>query len=244
VDTDTGTGTGADADADRGRMRPMVPRALRRLWLRATLGGGSVAFGPARPQVALTFDDGPDARWTPAILDILAERGVRATFFVLGMHVERAPELARAVAAGHEIGCHSHAHERDGVASMSAFRADVARFRAVVGREVGVDPRFYRFPWGDRGRIEPWDVLALERMTCVHWSASGGDDALDADAIVARVRRRLEPGAILLLHDGVAPGSVRRGSRDETVRALPGVLDAIAASGLRPVTVGELLAAR
>ena len=206
--------------------------------------GGAVALGPREPRVALTFDDGPDATWTPPILDILAAREVRATFFLLGVHIEREPELARRVAAAHEIGCHSYGHVRSGVTSLEAFRADVARFRAVAEKELGASARFYRFPWGDRGLVRPADVLALEGMRCVHWSASGGDDTLDADSIVARIERLLDKGSIVLLHDGVAPGSVRRQSRGETVRALPRVLDVIAARGLTPVTVGELLSTR
>jgi peptidoglycan/xylan/chitin deacetylase (PgdA/CDA1 family) len=220
---------------------------LWRLWLSAkqkTVLGGAIAMGPARRQVALTFDDGPDPTWTPPILDILAAHRVRATFFLLGAHLERAPDLARQIAATHEIGCHSYAHARASVASLADFRADVARFRGVADRELGVEARFYRFPWGDRGRVQPADVLALERMRCVHWSASGGDDTLDADRIVARITRRLHGGAIVLLHDGVAPGSVRRQTRDETVRALPGVLAAIRARGLEAVTLSELLCAR
>jgi peptidoglycan/xylan/chitin deacetylase (PgdA/CDA1 family) len=203
--------------------------------------GGAIQIGPDKPAVALTFDDGPSAEHTPLILDQLAARGARATFFVLGVHVEAHPTIAQRIAKEQELACHSHAHTRDIVKSPSAFRADVARFREVVSRETGVVPRYYRFPWGDRGTIAPRDVLALEEMTCVHWSASSGDDELDGDAIVARIERNLEPGAILLLHDGVAPHSVRPRPRDRTVAALPRILDAIAARGLRAVTVSELL---
>jgi len=218
---------------------------LGRRWALAlkarALLGGAVAIGPPEARVALTFDDGPDPAHSPAILDILAARKVRATFFLLGAHVESAPDLARRVGAEHEIGCHSYAHARESVRSLGAFREDVARFRRVVQKELGLTPRFYRFPWGDRGVIAPADVLALEGMRCVHWSGSGGDDTLDADGIVARIERHLVPGAILLLHDGVGPHSVRKRSRAETVKALPRVLDRIAARGLEVVTVGELL---
>src|SRR5262245_20433404 len=126
-------------------MRAVSGLALeaRRAWLSAkekTLLGGAVVMGPRRPELALTFEDGPDASWTPAILDILAARRVKATFFLLGIHVEREPELARRVAGAHEIGCHSYGHVRSGVTSLEAFRADVARFRAVAERELGTSP--------------------------------------------------------------------------------------------------------
>lgn len=196
--------------------------------------------GPPRPEIAITFDDGPSRDYTPPILDILSARGTRATFFALGMHVEREPEIARRVAAEHEVGCHSYAHARETVGSLSAFRADVARCKEVMERELGVLPRHYRFPWGDRGKIEPKDVLTLEGMTCVHWSGSG-EERFDADRIARSLDPFLEPGAILLLHDGLAPGSLYPRPRDPTIAALPRVLDAIEARGLKPVTLTELL---
>lgn len=203
--------------------------------------GGLVRIGPARPEVALTFDDGPDPRYTPAILDVLKARGARATFFLLGRHVEAFPSLARRVAAEHEVGCHSFDHARGLTRSLSTFRDDAARCRVAFERELGLVPRLYRFPWGDAGAVEPSDVLALEGMRCIGWTGSSGDDTLEPRGIVARIARYVAPGSILLLHDGVAPGSVRRSTRDATVTALPAILDLVAARGLRAVSVGELL---
>lgn len=198
--------------------------------------------GPLRPEVALTFDDGPDPEHTPAILDLLAARRARATFFLLGSAVERFPDLARRAFAEQEIGCHSYAHDRSAVNDFPAFRADTERALDLFDRTFGARPRHYRFPWGNPGRITPRDVERLFGMTCVHWSGGGYDDRSDAPAIVGHIEDALEPGAILLLHDGCAPGSVYPGSREPTVRALPGVLDAIEARGLRTVTLAELLA--
>lgn len=228
----------------RPASRLTVSQALRRAALAIkgrVLHRGAVVMGPPRPEVALTFDDGPSRDHTPAILDALRSRGARATFFVLGLHVEREPDIARRVAAEHEIGCHSYAHARDTVQSLDRFRDDIARCKQVLERELGVCPRYYRFPWGDPGRVPPRDVEALFGMTCVHWSGGGGEEHGDPDAIVRIAARALEPGAILLLHDGLAPGSVYPRPRDATVAALPRLLDAIAARGLRAVTVGELL---
>jgi peptidoglycan/xylan/chitin deacetylase (PgdA/CDA1 family) len=201
---------------------------------------GAISYGPRKRAVALTFDDGPSPDYTPRVLEILRAHDARATFFVLGARVEEHSEIARAVAMSHEIGCHSFAHDREIARSLEAFRADVARCRVALA-PFAEAPRFYRFPWGEPGRVAPRDVLDLEGMRCVHWSASSGDDTLDADAIVRRLESRLEPGAILLLHDGVAPGSVRRLSREATIRALPRVLAMIAVRGLRACSVGDLL---
>jgi peptidoglycan/xylan/chitin deacetylase (PgdA/CDA1 family) len=223
----------------------IVMRAVRRA-ARAAKGrlllGGAIMNGPPRPMVALTFDDGPSRAHTPAILDILRGRGARATFFLLGIHVEKEPEIARRVAAEHEVGCHSYAHAREIVRSLDAFRDDVAKCKEVLQRELGVAPRHYRFPWGDPGRIAPRDVQALFGMTCVHWSGGGHEERCDAEAIARNIDRAIEPGAILLLHDGLAPGSVYPRPRDATVAALPRVLDMIAARGLTAVTLAELLA--
>ncbi|MDI1447440.1 polysaccharide deacetylase family protein [Polyangium sp. 6x1] len=222
--------------------RPL--RAFRRGFrsVRAVFSG-LVMHGPARPEVALTFDDGPDPENTPAILDVLASRGARATFFLLGTAVERWPDLARRVHAEQEIGCHSYAHDRSAVNDLEAFRVDTEKALDLFDREVRARPRHYRFPWGNAGRIRPRDVERLFGMVCVHWSGGGFDERSDAPAIVRNIEDALEPGAILLLHDGCAPGSVYVGSREPTVRALPRILDALDARGLRAVTVGELLSA-
>ncbi|MDI1447450.1 polysaccharide deacetylase family protein [Polyangium sp. 6x1] len=223
-------------------LRPFL--ALRRAVraVRGRMRGGLVMHGPPEPAVALTFDDGPDPAHTPAILDLLAARGARATFFLLGSAVERWPELARRVAAEQEIGCHSYAHARATVTSLDAFREDTERALDLFERTLGARPRHYRFPWGHPGRVAPRDVERLYGMTCVHWSGAF-DVASDAPTIVRRTEASLEPGAILLFHDGCAPGSVYPASREPTVRALPRILDAIEAQGLRAVTVGELLSA-
>lgn len=218
--------------------------ALGRRAARAWRGwrlGGVVMSGPAVPKVALTFDDGPSAEHTAHILDILAARGARATFFVLGANVEREPELARRIAEEHELGLHSFDHARSVVRDLATFRADVARCREAIARVAGVQPRFYRFPWGEQGRMRPRDVLALEGLVCVRWSASGHERE-SPERIARSIERRLEPGAILLLHDGLAPGSIYPRPRDATVAALPRILDAIEQRGLDAVTLSELLA--
>jgi len=228
-------------------LAPALPAPVRaaRWWLLAAqsrlVRGGVVVHGdPRRREIALTFDDGPSEEHTPAVLALLGERQVPATFFMLGRHVEAHPGIARAVAAGHEIGFHSQDHARGSVASFAAFREDLLRCRAVIDRELGVAPRLYRFPWGTPGALTAREVLAREGLTCVHWSGSV-TESLDAPALAQRLGRHLTPGAILLLHDGLAPNSVNLRPRTQMVLALPSILDEIAARGLRPVTVSTLL---
>jgi peptidoglycan/xylan/chitin deacetylase (PgdA/CDA1 family) len=209
---------------------------------RAATGGreGVITHGPRRDAVALTFDDGPCPIHTQRVLEILKAYGARATFFVLAARVAANEDLARRVAAEHEIGCHSFDHAPDVTATLQRFRADLARCRPPLAR-IGVTPSFYRFPWGRPGRVAPRDVATLEAMRCVHWSASSGDDTLDASGIVRRLSTRVGPGAVVLFHDGVAPGSVRRNNRAATIDALPRVLEMLDRRGLRACAVGDLL---
>lgn len=201
--------------------------------------GGVPMHGPLGPRIALTFDDGPSPAWTRDILSILRAQKARATFFLLGKHVDENPEIALEIAAEHEIGCHSYGHERSLVDHEATFLADLERCRATWSRVLQQSPALYRFPWGRRGVVTP-AIAAREGLRCVHWSASG-KEFLDAQTIVRLLRWGLLPGAIVLLHDGLAPHSKRNVPRTATVEALPHILDFIASEGLETVTVSELL---
>jgi peptidoglycan/xylan/chitin deacetylase (PgdA/CDA1 family) len=196
--------------------------------------------------VALTFDDGPDPRWTPGVLAALAEAGARATFFCVGAAAERHPGLVRAAAAaGHQIGSHLWSHRRDTVTSDERFRDELARSLALLGTLAGRPVQHLRFPYGFAGP----QSAAAHGLRAVHWTVSGHDSRLaDPAAIAARVSAALRPGAIVLLHDAVADEADIAppflATRDATVAAVPGILAAARARGLSPVTVEEMLASR
>ncbi|MGZ4963898.1 MAG: polysaccharide deacetylase family protein [Limisphaerales bacterium] len=171
-------------------------------------------FGPfvcrgtnSRRWVALTFDDGPDARSTPALLEVLRESGVKATFFCIGHRVAEHPELAaRIVCEGHLLENHSYAHSKlTNIFTVTRLRADLERTQAVIKQATGIAPRWLRPPIGlSNPRV--FHVARLLKLTMVGWSAGGLDTKLTKpERIVARVTRRLEPGAIILLHDGNIP---------------------------------------
>jgi peptidoglycan/xylan/chitin deacetylase (PgdA/CDA1 family) len=186
--------------------------------------------------VALTFDDGPHPRWTPRILEILARRGVRATFFVVGRKVDDHPEVLRAIVeAGHGVGLHSYAHDRlFAMRTERRVRDDLERGMAVLERVLGRAPTLFRPPIGHTNPRIARVVDALG-LVVVGWTLGGRDGLASArpDDVVARVRRDLRDGAIVLLHD--AP---ERGDREPAaVRALPAILDAMAAGGLEAVPV-------
>jgi peptidoglycan/xylan/chitin deacetylase (PgdA/CDA1 family) len=191
--------------------------------------------------VALTFDDGPDPRFTPFILDALSAARARATFFFSGEAIERHPELARRAAVEHEIGTHLYSHDRSTSRSIDRFRAELDRAVEVHRRVLGKAPAALRFPFGDPGSIRRRHLRALG-VTAYHWTFSSEDaSASTGEEIVGHVTPRLHSGAIVLLHDGRGPNSTKgTGSRQPTVDAVPLVLRAIERRGLRPVTLDEM----
>jgi peptidoglycan/xylan/chitin deacetylase (PgdA/CDA1 family) len=191
-------------------------------------------------RVALTFDDGPDPAATPQVLDMLAARGMRATFFCVGSKVERHPELARrAHAEGHRIENHSHSHSsRFAFFGPRAMRREIDRAQEAIAGIVGRRPRFFRPPAGIRN---PWldPVLARLRLRLVTWTRRGFDTvSRDGTKVASRLVRQLRPGDILLLHDR---GLYDASGRPVVVAALPAVLDALAGRRLRSVPLDDAL---
>lgn len=205
--------------------------------------GGAVCRGPATgARIALTFDDGPDPRWTPTILDILETNGASATFFFLGAAVQRCPQLARRAADRHEIGTHLYTHSREIMRDRLTFEADLSQALGIHRQVLGIQPTLLRFPFGYAGRARSGD-LRLRGITPCHWTFSSLDSRTDiAQDVVRRVCTRLAPGAIVLLHDGRGENSTYGpGHRQATVEALPRILAFVRQRGLEAVTVSQLL---
>jgi peptidoglycan/xylan/chitin deacetylase (PgdA/CDA1 family) len=207
--------------------------------LRLRVFADAVVRGPRGAQgVALTFDDGPHPRWTRRVLEVLAERDAKATFFLIGRKAERYPEIVRAIAeAGHSVGLHSYAHDRlFAMRGTQRVRADLERGIATIERVTGRRPLLFRPPIGHTTPVIVRVADALD-LTVVGWSIAGRDGLASARSpdVVARVRRDMRDGAIVLLHD--AP---ERGEREPAaVAALPAILDVIAAQGLDTVPLAR-----
>jgi peptidoglycan/xylan/chitin deacetylase (PgdA/CDA1 family) len=188
--------------------------------------------------VALTFDDGPEAARADSVLALLADRGVRSTFFVMGSELEAAPAVARAlVAAGHELGNHSYSHRHMVLRSPAFVRREVERTDTLIRAAGARGPIHFRPPYGYKLAVLPYYLWRTDRTT-VTWDIepeSYGDVAGSADRIVAHVLARVRPGSIVLLH----PWHRARGPTRE---ALPALIDGLRARGYRFVTVSELLA--
>ena len=207
------------------------------LYPNSPLFGRVIASVPATGNgLALTFDDGPNPLATPAILDALKERGVKASFFILGRHAERWPAIVRRVAEeGHAIGNHGYYHRKLHLKSPSYVRRDLELGTAAIVDACGVRPKFFRAPHGFRS---PW-VTTIARslgQRTVGWTRGVWDsDRPGVEVIAGRTIRAARPGAILLLHDG--DGYDEGGDRMQTAQAVPRIIDAVQRAGFHFVTL-------
>jgi len=215
------------------------------LWPRSDWLGPNVrrlgAASAARREVALTFDDGPDAEVTPAVLDLLDAHRVRATFFCIARRAREAPGLVREIVArGHSVQNHSDVHRHTfSLLGPGAIEADLRAAQETLAGLTGVRPTCFRAPAGLRNPfLDP--VLHRLDLQLVSWTRRGFDTR-DADAarVAGRLTRGLAAGDILLVHDaGAARG---RGGRPVVLEVLPRVLEALDAAGLRGVTLPQAM---
>lgn len=190
--------------------------------------------------IALTFDDGPDVRFTPRVLDILAEKRVPATFFVVGQRAISHPDLLRRVhEMGHVIGNHSHTHSLlFHFRRKSGLRREIGACNQAIRAAIGLEPRLFRAPQGLK--TPPLgDILSECAMTPIGWQTRGMDYVIrDPARIARRIVRGAVDGAVLLLHDG---GGLQ-GSKDRsaTLVALPLVIEGLRNRGFTFLTVDQL----
>ena len=192
-----------------------------------------------RPVVAITFDDGPHAAGTPAVLEELARHGATATFFLVGEQVVQRPALAQEiVAAGHEVAVHCFRHTLLLRRRVAAVADDLDRTVDAIGTATGVRPTLYRPPYGILSsgalrhvRARGWRPLL--------WSTWGRDWERRAtpQSIARRATRGLCAGDVVLLHDSDAYSSADSWRR--TVAALPSVLEAVATLGIPASSVTQ-----
>ena len=190
-------------------------------------------YGSSHNKIAITFDDGPDPEWTPKILDVLKEKGVKATFFLIGVEAEKNPAITKRIyAEGHEIGNHTFTHPDISNVSKRYFEVELNLTERLFEGKLGVKPVLFRPPYSIDQEPDTADqVRPLELAQQLGYITVG--DKIDpndwrdnprrpADEIVADVLKNLPPcapgnltcGNVLLLHDG-------GGDRSETLKALP-----------------------
>ncbi|MBJ6360226.1 polysaccharide deacetylase family protein [Paenibacillus sp. MAHUQ-46] len=187
-------------------------------------------------RVALTFDDAPDNKFTPRILDILKKEGVKATFFVLGNRAEGYPNvMKRIVREGHIIGNHSYSHPNMNKLDLDGFRNEIIRTDRIIAQFTGYVPSYIRTPYGNI--TEPqikW--LAKNHRKAVNWNVDSLDwKGLSAKEVCANVLPYIKPGSIVLQHSG--KGEKLSGS----VEALPIIISRLKSKGYRFVTIAEMI---
>ena len=210
-------------------------------------------IGGAKKRLAITFDDGPDPRWTPRILDILKEKNVPAAFFVIGLDASNSPELVkREFDEGHEIGNHTYTHpnfnsdDPSKMISKTQIRWELNLTQRLIESTIGVKSILFRPPFGidhqpeyaeevaQLPTVQDMGYLIIGQKIDPHdWQQRDGKQ-VPAQEIVDGVLRQAEDGNIILFHDG-------GGDRSQTIAALPQVIDNLRAQGYQFVSVSDLI---
>lgn len=210
--------------------------------------------GTQKPYVALSFDDGPDPRWTPRVLDALRDAGAKATFFLMGYNVDHHRELAhRVLDEGHDIGNHTWSHQDLAFQDPASTREEIVGGHRAIKEILGVDTTWFRPPRGELSGAG-LRILAEENYDTFLWSVSRNVPGVGTPAEVARhIVERLRPGAIVDMHDSIGRGlflpqsdrivETLKAKRDVDVDAVPAILEGGMAAGLEFVTMSTLLAA-
>jgi len=192
--------------------------------------------------VALTFDDGPSPVWTPQILDVLKKGQVKATFFMLGEHVVKYPEVAKRVAAeGHEIENHTYDHHVLIYYTMEELEKEVKEAEKTIKEVTGQATRYFRPP---KAWLTAAEKKKLEEMgyKTVLWTLNSKDwVTFDDKYIIRYILKRVQPGDIILFHDSGGVFKVEGGDRHETVLAVGRLIEGLKERGYRFVTIKELL---
>lgn len=157
--------------------------------------------GTGEGDFSLTFDDGPDPVYTPLLLDLLKRYNAKATFFLVGSHAERYPEIVRRIhEEGHLIGIHNYTHKSNWLMRPKTVKMQLKKTDDIIFEATGVRPTFYRPPWGI---VNLFDFAKNSGYRIILWSAMFGDwrSAPGPDKLAERMLRKLKPGEVMLLHD-------------------------------------------
>ena len=206
------------------------PKLIERIYWRAPTD---------EPKIALTFDDGPHATSTPRIVELLQQFDVPATFFLVGKHLEKHPEIAREmVNAGHEIGNHTFSHSILYVSTKKRIRDEICRTDTLLRNIDGAEPKFFRPPAGFFTK-QVLDIVEQLGYKTVVGDVYPRDPHLPGKKkIVDRVLQRTVAGSIIILHDG---GNTQRVDRSQTLEALSEIIPSLKNKGFEFLTLSDLL---
>ncbi|TVY00469.1 polysaccharide deacetylase family protein [Cohnella terricola] len=192
--------------------------------------------------IALTFDDGPDPEYTPKMLDLLKRHGAKATFFVVGENAEKYPEIvARIHEEGHILGIHNYVHHMNWFMRPSTVKRQIDQTSDLIKRITGTRPLYYRPPWGI---LNVFDYANLGYLQIVLWTSLFGDwrKKIGPDKLYRRMKQKLKPGQVFLLHDCGSTFGADRDAPANTLSALTKILDDGKEKGYRFIGIDEMIA--
>lgn len=201
-------------------------------------------FGANDPKkIALTFDDGPNEEYTQKILDILKEKNIKATFFVTGINIENnIPIIKKMYRNGHEIGNHTFSHPNLELTSENRERIELRSTRLLLESILGYSTLLFRPPYNTDAepknlfQIKSLEVARQEGFICVTSFIDPNDweENTTADSIFERAKAQINKGNVILLHDA-------GGKRNETIKALPRIIEYYQKQGYQFVLVSDLM---
>ncbi|RUT35908.1 polysaccharide deacetylase family protein [Paenibacillus zeisoli] len=194
--------------------------------------------GPKVKRIALTFDDVPDPRFTPQVLDILAKNHIKATFFVVGQRAEKHPGLVKRIyREGHLIGNHSYNHPLFKNKSLAYFKDQILRTETIIYNLTGFRPKFIRPPYGEINE-EQLRWVKSRGYKVINWNVDSKDwKGLNKLQVTNNILSAAGPGSIILQHAGGGVGADLTG----TIEALPIVIRTLKSKGYTFVDLSELL---
>jgi peptidoglycan/xylan/chitin deacetylase (PgdA/CDA1 family) len=198
--------------------------------------------GRADKEIALTFDDGPDPIYTPLLLDLLKRYNAKATFFVVGVHAERHPELLQRMhEEGHVIGIHNYLHKSNWLMRPGTVKRQIHRTSEIIKRATGIRSAYYRPPWGI---VNLFDFSNLGYLQIILWSTLFGDwrKRVGAKRLQKRLMKKLRPGEVLLLHDCGSTFGADSDAPANMLEALEPFLEEGTRRGIHFVNITETIA--
>ncbi|WP_261381636.1 polysaccharide deacetylase family protein [Paenibacillus cremeus] len=194
-------------------------------------------YPPPTKQAALTFDDGPDSKYTPQILDLLRDWDVKATFFVVGKQVNSHPQVLKRIAKeGHAIGNHSWDHADLTKVTPQHMKQEIESTDDAIAKLTGIAPTLFRAPYGATNEALKHTIKSADRHL-IDWNVDTRDWAgTSPEDILEIVKKTVKPGSIILMHSFGG----RDGNLSNTVEALPLVIDYLRENGYALVTVSDL----
>jgi len=186
------------------------------------------------PAIALTFDDGPDPKNTPRLLEILKERNIKATFFLLGRSVTTYPQVVRLIVAdGHEIGNHTWDHKDLSKLSESACMDELQKTHDAIIAACGVTPTIFRPPYGNVKMTERKAIMEKFHYPDIIWEVDTEDwkKPFSSEKVHNTILKDTKPGSIILCHD----------IHSWTIDAMPSTLDELKAKGFQFKTITEMI---